>query len=366
MAPAQDYTSLALAELNKEIGNKDIVLQRMDGMDQVGVASIPTGSISLDAALCIGGLPRGRIVEIYGPESSGKTTLTLSIIAQAQKVTKEGFCMFIDAEHAMDPEYAQKIGVDLSRTVVLQPSSGEEGLSVVEKALLITRPPEIIVVDSVAALVPKSEIDYDLNSDKANQPGRQAAMMSLALRKLTAIVAKTNTCVIFINQLREKVGMVFGNPETQPGGKALKFYCSVRLDIRRTGSKTVGADKEAVGNHVKVKVVKNKVGIPFKHAEFDIIFGVGIDEASDLVKVAETLGIVTKQGSVYSFPEMGVTWKSGHELEDLWQDEFFQDSLRTTVRTAVFSTQAPPVAEEAAAEATPGEALPEAPEGEDA
>lgn len=351
-----DYTGEALLELKGLIKNDDVQLMRMDSQEHADVDVLPSGSISLDISLGVGGLPRGRIVEIYGPESSGKTTLTLEFIAQAQKADLQGWCLFEDFEHAMDPVYAAKLGVDLKRCVIQQPDSGEQGLNVVDKALQMSKPPMIIVCDSVAAIVPKSEMDFEMDSGKNRQPGAQAKLMSETLRKFTTIVGKSGCVLIYINQLREKVGMVFGSPETTPGGKALKYYASVRLDIRAIGKIELGAKKdnngkkidgEIVGNHVRVKVVKLKVAPPFKVAEFDIIFGRGIDESADLVKIGEKVGVIDKTGKTFTFTETGATWSNQHELEDLWEDPFFQDSLRSAVRKAVFEESPTEAIEEA-------------------
>lgn len=356
-ADTLDYTGQALLELKKMIGNDDVVLQRMDTQEHADVDVLPSGAISLDIALGVGGLPRGRIIEIYGPESSGKTTLTLAYIAQALKANQEGWCLFCDFEHAMDPVYAGKIGVDLKRCVIIQPDSGEQGLNVIDKALQMSRPPLIIVADSVAAIVPKSEMEFEMDGTKNRQPGQQAKLMSESLRKFTTIVGKSGSVLIYINQLREKVGVVFGSPETTPGGKALKYYASVRLDIRAIGKIVVGKKQakegqaadagEVVGNHVRVKVVKLKVAPPFKVAEFDIIFGRGIDESADLVNIGEKVGVIDKVGKLHTFTEIGLSWSSRAELDTLWEDEFFQDSLRSVVRKAVFEEAPSEAIEEA-------------------
>lgn len=260
---------------------------------KVDIASIPTGSFSLDIALGIGGLPRGRIIEIYGPESSGKTTLALNVVAQAQK--QGGKTAYIDAEHALDPEYAKKLGVKINDLLISQPDNGEEALNILE-SLVRSGMISVIVVDSVAALTPRAEIEGEMG---AQFIGLQARMMSQALRKLTAISAKSNTLIIFINQIRMQIGMMFGNPETTPGGRALKFYASVRIDVRRIAQVKKG--EEIVGSRVKAKVVKNKVAAPFKQAEFDIMYGEGISYEADVLNAGLKAGVVTKSGASYSF-----------------------------------------------------------------
>jgi recombination protein RecA len=262
---------------------------RLGNGDRLKVDTISTGSISLDAALGVGGVPRGRVVEIYGPESGGKTTLTLQIIAEAQKAG--GQAAFIDAEHALDPIYARKLGVNVDDLIVSQPDNGEQALEIAE-ALIKSGDIDVVVVDSVAALVPKAELEGDMGDP---QMGLQARLMSQALRKLTGVVAKSKTCLIFINQIRDKIGVMFGNPETTTGGKALKFYSSVRLDVRKIGNLKEGDDQ--YGNRVRAKVVKNKCAAPFKIAEFDILYGQGIDKVGDLVDFAVTKGVIEKTGS---------------------------------------------------------------------
>lgn len=268
-------------------------IMKLGEAKKVDVDVIPTGSFSLDLALGVGGLPRGRVIEIYGPESSGKTTLALNVLAQAQK--KGGKAAFIDAEHALDPEYATKLGVKVKELLISQPDNGEEALNILE-SLVRSGMIDVVVVDSVAALTPRAEIEGEMG---AQFIGLQARLMSQALRKLTAIAAKANTLIIFINQLREKVGIMFGNPETTPGGRALKFYSSVRIDVRRTAQIKKGED--VVGNRVKAKVVKNKVAAPFKIAEFDISYGEGISYEGDVINAALRYGLVTKSGASYSF-----------------------------------------------------------------
>ena len=268
-------------------------IMKLDQTQKVDVDVIPTGSIGLDHALGIGGLPRGRVVEIFGPESSGKTTLALHVIAEAQK--KGGVCAFIDAEHAMDPEYSKKIGVQINELLISQPDTGEQALEIVE-SLVRSGKIDVIVIDSVAALTPKDEIEGEMG---AYHVGKQARLMSQALRKLTAIVAKSRTLVIFINQIRMMIGVMFGNPETTPGGKALKFYTSVRLDIRRIAQIKKGDD--VVGSRTRVKVVKNKVAAPFKKTEFDIIYNEGISVEGEILSLGEDLGIIKRNGAFYSY-----------------------------------------------------------------
>jgi recombination protein RecA len=284
---------LALKEIRTKFGDEAIMTY---GSGKVAaIASISTGSLGLDAALGIGGLPRGRIVEIFGPESSGKTTLSLHVIAEAQK--KGGICAFVDAEHALDPEYARRIGVKLPELLISQPDTGEQALEIVE-SLVRSGNVDVIVVDSVAALTPKDEIEGDMG---ASQMGKQARLMSQALRKLTAITAKSKTIIIFINQIRMQIGVMFGNPETTTGGKALKFYTSVRLDIRRIAQIKKG--EEIVGGRVRVKVVKNKVAAPFKTTEFDLLYNEGISREGEIIALGEKYGVMEKSGTSYKYGE---------------------------------------------------------------
>jgi recombination protein RecA len=280
-----------LREIRTKFGEDSIMM--LGDKPHVDVNAIPTGSIGLDAALGVGGIPRGRIIEIFGPESSGKTTLSLHIVAEAQKTG--GICAFIDAEHSMDPEYAQRLGVRIDQLLISQPDNGEQALEIVE-SLVRSGKMDVIVIDSVAALTPKDEIEGDMG---AHHVGKQARLMSQALRKLTAIVAKSKTVVIFINQIRMQIGVMFGNPETTPGGKALKFYTSVRIDIRRIAQIKKG--EEIMGGRIRVKVVKNKVAAPFKQTEFDLMYNEGISREGEIIALGEKMGIIQKSGTSYGY-----------------------------------------------------------------
>ena len=327
----------ALAQIERQFG-KGSVMKLGDPSSQMNVETIPTGSLSLDIALGLGGIPKGRIVEIYGPESSGKTTVTLHMIAEVQK--RGGIAGFIDAEHALDPVYAKNIGVDIDNLYISQPDNGAQALEITE-TMVRSGAIDIVVVDSVAALVPKAEIDGEMGDSHV---GLQARLMSQALRKLTAVISKSNCTVIFINQLREKVGIMFGNPETTTGGRALKFYSSVRLDVRRIESlKQAG---EVIGNRTRVKVVKNKIAPPFKEAEFDIMFGKGISREGDLLDLAAEANIIVKSGAWYAYKgqKIGQGRENAKqylldnqdvyaEVEKLVRDHYFADNAAQTEDT---------------------------------
>ncbi len=321
----QRALDLALRQIHKQHGKGSIM--RMGDAPLVKVEVIPTGSLALDAALGAGGIPRGRIVEIFGPESSGKTTLATHCLAEAQKLG--GIGAYIDAEHAFDPIYAEQLGVDIEALLMSQPDTGEQALNICEM-LVRSAALDIIVVDSVAALVPRAEIEGDMGDTHV---GLQARLMSQALRKLTGVISRSNTVLVFINQLREKIGVMFGNPETTPGGRALKFYSSVRLDIRRIGAVKDGAD--VVGNRTRVKVVKNKVAPPFRTAEFDIIYGEGVSSLGELVDLGVEHNVVTKSGSWYSYGDSRIG--QGREVAKQWLGENSQhhDQIKARVRQAL-------------------------------
>ena len=318
----------AIAQIEKQYG-KGSVMKLGDNSANMNVETVPTGSLSLDIALGLGGLPKGRSIEVYGPESSGKTTVALHCVAEVQK--RGGIAGFIDAEHALDPVYARNIGVDIDNLYISQPDCGEQALEITE-TMVRSGAVDIVVVDSVAALVPKAEIDGDMGDSHV---GLQARLMSQALRKLTAVISKSNCIVIFINQLREKVGVMFGNPETTTGGRALKFYSSVRLDVRRTESlKQAG---EIVGNHVRVKVVKNKIAPPFREAEFDIVFGQGISREGDVLDLAVNAGIVNKSGAWYAYEGDKIGQGRENAKTYIHENPAFFDMLEAKVRDFYFT-----------------------------
>jgi len=312
----------AMSQIEKQFGKGSVM--KLGNYDSMNVEAISTGALNLDIALGIGGIPRGRIIEIYGPESSGKTTLALHAIAEAQKTGGEA--AFIDAEHALDPVYAKKIGVDIDNLIVSQPDTGEQALEIAE-ALIRSGAIDIVVVDSVAALVPKAEIDGDMGDSHI---GLQARLMSQALRKLAGTINKTNAIIIFINQLREKVGVMFGNPETTAGGRALKYYASVRMDIRRIES--IKQDGEVVGNRTRVKIVKNKVAPPFREAEFDIIYGKGISKEGSVLDLAVDLGIIEKSGSWFSYNGEKIGQGRENIKKQLSENSKFMEEIEKKVR----------------------------------
>ena len=318
----------AIAQIEKQYG-KGSVMKLGDNSANMNVETVPTGSLSLDIALGLGGLPKGRIIEVYGPESSGKTTVALHCVAEVQK--RGGIAGFIDAEHALDPVYARNIGVDIDNLYISQPDCGEQALEITE-TMVRSGAVDIVVVDSVAALVPKAEIEGDRGDSHV---GLQARLMSQALRKLTAVISKSNCIVIFINQLREKVGVMFGNPETTTGGRALKFYSSVRLDVRRTESLKQGG--EIVGNHVRVKVVKNKIAPPFREAEFDIMFGQGISREGDVLDLAVNAGIVNKSGAWYAYEGDKIGQGRENAKTYIHENPAFFDMLEAKVRDFYFT-----------------------------
>lgn len=323
MSERQKALDSVLGQIEKQFG-KGSIMKLGDESAKINVESIPTGSLDLDIALGVGGIPKGRIVEIYGPESSGKTTVTLHMIAEAQK--RGGVAAFIDAEHALDPAYAQNIGVDIDELIVSQPDTGEQALEIVD-ALVRSGAVDVIVIDSVAALVPKAEITGEMGD---SHMGLQARLMSQALRKLTAVINKSKCTVIFINQLRMKIGVMFGNPETTTGGNALKFYASVRLDVRRIDS--LKKDGEIIGNRTRVKVVKNKVAPPFKQAEFDIMYGEGISKTGSVLDVAANADIIKKSGSWYSYEGNKIGQGRENAKDFLSQNLEICDEVESAVR----------------------------------
>ena len=313
----------ALTQIEKAYG-KGSVMKLGDSGANMNIETVPTGSLSLDIALGLGGVPKGRVIEVYGPESSGKTTVALHMVAEVQK--QGGIAGFIDAEHALDPVYARNIGVDIDNLYISQPDNGEQALEITE-TMVRSGAVDIVIVDSVAALVPKAEIDGDMGDSHV---GLQARLMSQALRKLTAVISRTNCIVIFINQLREKVGVMFGNPETTTGGRALKFYSSVRLDVRRTES--LKQSGEVIGNHVRVKVVKNKIAPPFKEAEFDIMFGKGISREGDVLDLAADANIVEKSGSWYAYKGAKIGQGRENAKQYLAQNPLICEEIENQVR----------------------------------
>jgi recombination protein RecA len=326
----------ALAQIEKQFG-KGSIMRLGDGEVIADIQVVSTGSLGLDIALGVGGLPRGRVIEIYGPESSGKTTLTLQVIAEMQKLA--GVCAFIDAEHALDTQYAQKLGVNLQELLISQPDTGEQALEIVD-ALVRSGSVDLIVIDSVAALTPKAELEGEMGD---SLPGLQARLMSQALRKLTATINKTNTTVIFINQIRMKIGVMFGSPETTTGGNALKFYASVRLDIRRIGSIKKG--DEVIGSETKVKIVKNKVAPPFKTAEFDILYGEGISREGEIVDMGVIAKIVEKSGSWYAYQGEKIGQGKDNAREFLRENpdvaREIENKIRESLGVALLTTAAP-------------------------
>jgi protein RecA len=320
----QKALEMALTQIEKQFGKGSIM--KLGDAASVPVSVIPTGCLELDIALGVGGVPRGRVIEIYGPESSGKTTMALHMAAEAQKLG--GAAAFVDAEHALDPAYAKKLGVDTDNLYVSQPDTGEQALEIVE-ALVRSGAIDIIIIDSVAALVPKAEIDGEMG---ASHVGLQARLMSQALRKLAGIVSKSNTIAVFINQLREKVGIMFGNPETTPGGRALKFYASVRLDVRRIEAIKNGDD--IVGNRTRIKVAKNKVAPPFKNAEFDLYYGEGVSTESSVLSLAADLGLIKKSGSWFYYGETRIAQGKDNARQFLKDNRDVFDELKTKILAA--------------------------------
>ena len=326
MLDKEKALEIALAQIEKQFG-KGAIMKLGDSSANMNISAIPTGCIDLDIALGVGGVPRGRIIEVFGPESSGKTTIALHVVAQAQKMG--GTAAFIDAEHALDPVYAESLGVNVDDLYVSQPDTGEQALEITE-SLVRSGAIDVVVVDSVAALVPKAEIEGDMGDSHV---GLQARLMSQALRKLTGAINKSNCVVIFINQLREKVGVMFGNPETTPGGKALKFYASVRLDVRRIETLKVGG--EAVGSRTKVKVVKNKVAPPFRTAEFDMLYGEGISREGSVIDQAVARKIMTKSGAWFNYGEMRIAQGRDNARQFLKDNPELCDEIENKIRSQV-------------------------------
>ena len=326
MLDKEKALEIALAQIEKQFG-KGAIMKLGDSSANLNISAIPTGCIDLDIALGVGGIPRGRIIEIFGPESSGKTTIALHVVAQAQKMG--GTAAFIDAEHALDPVYAESLGVNVDDLYVSQPDTGEQALEITE-SLVRSGAIDVVVVDSVAALVPKAEIEGDMGDSHV---GLQARLMSQALRKLTGAINKSNCVVIFINQLREKVGVMFGNPETTPGGKALKFYASVRLDVRRIETLKVGG--EAVGSRTKVKVVKNKVAPPFRTAEFDMLYGEGISREGSVIDQAVARKIMTKSGAWFNYGDMRIAQGRDNARQFLKDNPELCDEIENKIRAQV-------------------------------
>jgi recombination protein RecA len=317
---------LAVAQIEKQFG-KGSIMRMGQASARMAVEVIPTGALALDVALGVGGLPRGRVVEIYGQESSGKTTVALHVVAEAQR--RGGVAAFIDAEHALDPAYAAKVGVDLDQLLISQPDTGEQALEIAE-ALVRSGAIDVIVVDSVAALVPRAEIEGEMGDAHV---GLQARLMSQALRKLTGAISKSRTITIFINQIREKVGIMFGNPETTPGGRALKFYASIRLEVRR--AETLKQGNEVIGSRTRVKVVKNKVAPPFKQAEFDILYGEGISRAGNLLDLATELGLVQKSGAWYAYGDLRLGQGRENSRDYLKQNQELAEEIEAKVRDSL-------------------------------
>lgn len=345
MSDKQKALEVALLQIEKQFG-KGSIMKLGDAADKMNIEVIPTGALSLDMALGVGGIPRGRVIEIYGPESSGKTTVALHIAAEAQRLG--GIAAFVDAEHALDPLYAKKLGVDIDNLLISQPDTGEQALEITE-ALVRSGAVDIVVIDSVAALTPQAEIEGEMGDSHI---GLQARLMSQALRKLTAVISKSNTIAIFINQIREKVGVMFGNPETTPGGRALKFYSSVRLEVRKV--ETIKQGTDIVGNRTKAKVVKNKVAPPFKEGEFDIIYGEGISKAGCILDMAVDLNIVNKSGAWYSYGENRIGQGRDNAREFLKKDPKLMAEIEQKVRVGLgLIKEEPAEVKTAAKEAAP-------------